>query len=272
MTNQDKKTDEQTIEDFGRQWTEYTENDDYYGSVACLQDIFGPVLNLRKVADAQVADIGSGTGRIVNMLLDAGARHVTAIEPSMAMDALVENTKERANCVDYIRATGEAVSRCQQLDLVFSIGVLHHIVDPGPIVREAQKALKPGGHMLVWLYGKEGNEAYLTIFGPLRAITKRLPHFLLSFLCTILNAGSDVYILLCRCLPMPLRRYFLEHLAKLNRHQRHLTIYDQLNPAYAKYYTESEARSLFEDNGFIDVRHYHRHGYSWTVIGQKPQN
>jgi predicted RNA methylase len=40
------------------------------------------------VAGRQVADIGSGTGRIVAMLLAAGAARVTAIEPSRAFEVL----------------------------------------------------------------------------------------------------------------------------------------------------------------------------------------
>jgi SAM-dependent methyltransferase len=42
--------------------------------------------------------------------------------------------------------------------IIFSqIGVLHHITDPKPSVEAAYKALRPGGHFLVWLYGKEGD-------------------------------------------------------------------------------------------------------------------
>jgi hypothetical protein len=52
--------------------------------------------------------------------------------------------------------------------------------------------------------------------------------------------------------------------------KRRLVIYDQLNPAYAKYYTQTEAEQLLARAGFSDVRTYHRHGYSWTVIGTKP--
>jgi hypothetical protein len=64
--------------------------------------------------------------------------------------------------------------------------------------------------------------------------------------------------------------YMTEHLGRLSRDAQVLTIYDQLNPAWARYYTESEARALFADAGFVDIRLNHRHGYSWTVVGTKP--
>jgi hypothetical protein len=86
----------------------------------------------------------------------------------------------------------------------------------------------------------------------------------------LLNAALDVYIPLCRVLPLPMRSYMLNHLGKVDRKMRKVTVFDQLNPAYAKYYREKEARALLVNAGFVDVRLYHRFGYSWTVMGTKP--
>jgi len=54
--------------------------------------------------------------------------------------------------------------------------------------------------------------------------------------------------------------------------KRRVVIYDQLNPAYAKYYTREEARDVLERNGFSEVHLHHRHGYSWTMVGTKGQS
>ena len=56
----------------------------------------------------------------------------------------------------------------------------------------------------------------------------------------------------------------------MSRKKRFLVIYDQLKPAYAKYYTGAEAEALLRKAGFVDVRAHHRRGYSWTVIGTRP--
>ncbi len=66
------------------------------------------------------------------------------------------------------------------MDFVLSIGVLHHIPDPAPVFPRRVFALRPGGRMAVWLYGREGNAAYLAAVRPLRAITRRLPHPVLA--------------------------------------------------------------------------------------------
>jgi hypothetical protein len=78
----DSDIDQRTITDFGEQWTRYTDNSGYYGSLVHFTDICEPLLSIDDVRGSTVADIGSGTGRIVDMLLDAGAAHVTALEPS----------------------------------------------------------------------------------------------------------------------------------------------------------------------------------------------
>ncbi len=74
---------QQTIADFGEQWTAYRDNDGYYGSVEIRAKGSGPLFP-RGRGGAPVMEIGSGTGRIARILLAAGAAHVVAVEPSAA--------------------------------------------------------------------------------------------------------------------------------------------------------------------------------------------
>lgn len=258
-----------TISDFGEQWVNYQDNPGYYGDVSFLADIFGPLMSINDVNGCRCADIGSGTGRIVNMLLDAGAAHVIAVEPSRAYEVLRENTANRADNVTYLNIRGDELPPKQNLDLIVSMGVLHHIPDPDSVVAASFSALRSGGRMLVWLYGREGNESYLRLFQPLHLVTKQLPHLLLAGLCQVLNLGLDIYICLCRYFPLPMKKYMSSVLARLPRSVRYIVIYDQLNPAYAKYYCKAEAEELLRRAGFVDVHAYHRHGYSWTVVGTR---
>lgn len=261
---------ERTIADFGEQWTRYTTNDGYYASAELFRDICGPLLEPSSLAGKAVGDIGSGTGRIVAMLLDAGAARVVAVEPSDAFAVLKANTAAQADRIEYIKGRGEAIPSGRNLDYVFSIGVLHHIEDPAPVVRAAYDALRPGGRMLVWLYGREGNETYLRLIGMLRPVTVRLPGFVLSAICHVLNLCLGLYILLCRIVPLPLGGYMNNVIGRFSWGKRYLVIYDQLNPAVAFYYTRDEAEALLVDGGFRNVQLHHRHGYSWTVVGEKP--
>lgn len=124
--------------------------------------------------------------------------------------------------------------------------------------------------MLVWLYGYEGNASYLMWVEPLRKITIKLPHWALVAVSQFLLWMTDIYALLCRVLPLPLQDYVLNTYLRFTRERRRLVIYDQLNPAYAKYYTRDEAERLLSDSGFTNVQLRHYRGYSWTAIGTKP--
>ena len=264
----DRLADE-TIADFGEQWTAYRDSEGYYGSVEIFRDMFGPLLSPEEVAGRRVMEIGSGSGRIARILLSAGAAHVVAVEPSAAFDVLRDNLSAQADRVTLLRLTGEAVPPFGDLDYVFCIGVLHHIPEPEPVVRAAHAALRPGGRMAIWLYGREGNETYLTALTPLRALTRRLPHALLATLVRMIDVPLVAYVALCRVLPLPLAGYMREVVRRLDPSKRRLTIYDQLNPAYAKYYTRDEAHALLAGAGFEKVALHHRHGYSWSVVGTK---
>jgi len=258
-----------TIDDFGDQWTRYANNDGYYGSSDLLADVFGPLLAPEVLRGKHVLEIGSGTGRIVGMLLAAGAAHVTAVEPSRAMSVLKENTLPSADKITYLQCRGDELPGNPSQDLVVSIGVLHHIPEPEPVIIAAYRTLKPGGKIIVWLYGWEGNGLYLSLILPIRTVTTRLPHFLLSPICHGLNLLLAGYIGLAKYFPVPLRRYMTEVLGRFSTSKRYLVVYDQLRPAYAKYYKEYEAKKLLEDAGFEDVKLHHRHGYSWTAVATK---
>jgi SAM-dependent methyltransferase len=264
-----KRYGNRTVEDFGDQWLRYRQNEGYYASLELFSDILYPFLIPAEIKDCKVGEIGSGTGRIVNMLLQAGAKHVVAIEPSNAFDVLCQNIEhpERVTC---LKITGDQLPAFGDLDYIFSVGVLHHVPYPLPVIKAAFRALRPGGRFFIWVYGREGNNLYLAFVWPLRVVTRHLPHYALASLVEILYWPLLIYMKLCPYLPLPLNGYMVSVLQKMTPRNRRLIIYDQLNPAYAKYYSKSEAEGLLVKAGFTDVQAHHRHGYSWTVIGTKP--
>ena len=259
-----------TIADFGEQWTEYPDADGYFGSVDLFDDIFQPLVSARDVAGRRVAEIGAGIGRFVNILARAGASHLVALEPSAAFVVLRRNTERFRDRITYLNVTGDQLPASADLEYVFIIGVLHHVPEPDPVVRAACRGLKPGGKLAVWLYGREGNGLYLLLVQPLWLVTRRLPHRLLEWAVAAIYPMFWCYMTASRWLPLPLAAYMRRVMVPLTPAKRRLVIYDQLNPAYAKYYTRQEAHDVLARHGFTDIRLHHRHGYSWTVIGTRP--
>lgn len=258
-----------TIADFGEQWTSYPDNDGYYGSVELFNDIFNPLLSERSVAGKRVAEIGAGTGRFVNILAGAGATHVIAVEPSEAFRVLCANTAAFSDRISYLNVPGDQLPEDSDCDFVFIIGVLHHIPKPDAVVAASYRALRKGGQLAVWLYGREGNTLYLMVARTMWSVTRRIPHRALAALVAAIYPVFWCYMTACRWFPLPLATYIQRVMRPLTPAKRRLVIYDQLNPAYAKYYTQQEARDVLERNGFCDVRLHHRHNYSWTAVATK---
>jgi SAM-dependent methyltransferase len=259
-----------TIADFGEQWTSYPDSEGFFGSAALFNDFLNPLVSDRDVAGRRVAEIGAGAGRFVNVLAQADARHIVAIEPSDAFGVLCQNTARFKDRITYFNVTGDRLPRTGDLDYVFAIGVLHHIPDPGPVVAAAFDALRSGGRLAVWLYGREGNTLYLLLCRSLWWLTRRLPHRGLDRFVRAMYPMFWCYLTACRWIPLPLAVYMRRVMLPLTPAKRKLVIYDQLNPAYAKYYTQDEARDLLVRHRFTDIRLHHRHGISWTVVGTKP--
>jgi len=271
MTEMDRARTE-TIADFGAQWTRFTANDGFYGSQALWQDIVGPLVPPDGFVGRRVLDIGSGTGRIVNMLLDAGAAHVTAVEPSAGFATLAANTAARGDRVHLLNIRGDELpADIADLDWAVSIGVLHHIPDPLPVVKAARRCLVPGGKMLIWTYGREGNGLYLALALPLRALVRLLPRRASEALAWALTVPLSVYAALCCRVPgLPLGSYLARVVSPLTWSKRMLVVYDQLAPNWAEYYTRERVRALLTDAGFVDISLHHRHGYSWTAVATNP--
>jgi SAM-dependent methyltransferase len=266
------KLQDRTIEDFGRQWTVFDDAADFFGSKELLADFVMP-FDLSQIRGWRVLDLGAGTGRHVLAMLDSGAALVVAVEPSQAIEVVREKTREFKDRVTLLKITGDQIPPTADFDAVFSIGVIHHIPDPAPVVRAVYGALKPGGKFIVWLYGKEGNELYLLLVKPLRWLSTHLPHWALTALVRALDVPLVFYLYICRRLPkvpLPLADYLRSIIEPLPGDKRRLVIYDQLNPAYAKYYTRKDAEALMAVAPF-QIAVHHRRGYSWVVIGEKPQ-
>jgi SAM-dependent methyltransferase len=264
--------DDTTIQDFDEQWTRYDDNEGWYGSLALFSDMISPLMEIDDWKGKTVVDIGSGTGRIVGMLLGSGASHVYAVEPGAgAFEKLKNNvaSMERGNNVTPINKRGDDWMIDEPVDFAISIGVIEFISQPGDTISQCYDALRPGGEIFLWLCAHEGNELYLKFVKPLRKITTFVPHIFLSGIVQLLYLVLYAYRLIGQILPLPLMKYLDNVWWPMSSRKRRLVIYDQLNPTYFKYYKKHEALALLETAGFKDIEIHHRHGYSWSVKGRK---
>ena len=113
-----------TIRDFGEQWTRYRTFPGYMGSQELFRDMIEPLLSLADIEGSRVCEIGAGQGRIITMLMEAGASYAIAIEPSDAFKVLRDNVRQFGAKVECKHITGDRIPLGLDLDYILSLGVL----------------------------------------------------------------------------------------------------------------------------------------------------
>ena len=152
-----------------------------------------------------VLDAGCGMGRNSYWCLQWGAAAVTAFDKdarsvAAARKNLAEFKNSEAIAADIYNLPWE-----NKFDFAMSIGVIHHLADPKKALAEIKKALKPGGEMLIWVYGVDGFGAFVKILNPIRKhITSKLPLPLLHSLAYLASAPLYLYLKIFK----PKKEYF----------------------------------------------------------------
>lgn len=258
-----KKEHPGTIEEFGVQWTEFTENTGYYASTDVLDSLFGTLLKKEDLKGKRIADVGAGSGRYTRIFHQMKTAHITAIEPSAGFKTLQENTADLDN-VELVNVPAADIPK-NNFDWVFCIGVLQFIPDAKQALQAMGRALAADGRVLVWVYGRENNGIYLALLAVLRFFSGLMSHKVLDFVAKLLVYPASCYGWLCRFLPLPMADYLRGYYMKLDHYSRKLVVYDQLNPSMSIYYRRGELEQLFSEAGFTDIQFHHRLNTSWSV-------
>jgi SAM-dependent methyltransferase len=262
---------EQTIKDFGHQWQIHGQlREDYWSSNEMFRDHFPKNFDFSIFHNSKVLEIGSGSGRILHMLSSFNPSMLIGIEPSNGFSNLVLNTNSIPN-LRLENTTGTDFDE-KDLDVIVSLGVIHHIPEADDVVHNAFNSLKKGGYFIIWVYGYENNRLYVILQKIIRIFARFLPDFLLDKVSLLASYIFDFYGVFSRILfksNLPLTGYYNNVFSKCGRREKKYIIFDQLNPSFAKYYTKSEVIRLLNSNGFIDIEMFHRHRYSWTAIAKK---
>jgi hypothetical protein len=127
-------------------------------------------------------------------------------------------------------------------------------------------AVKPGGKVLIWVYGQEGNRWLVTLLDPLRhTLFSRLP---VSF---VHHLSLYPAVLLWFLLRLGLRpvKYF-ELLARLGFSHLRSIVFDQMLPRIAHYWPRETVVALMKTAGLEDIRIAQVNAMSWSAIGTRP--
>lgn len=144
-----------SIEHFGHEWTSFTQERGWVAD-GQLQQVFQAYFAALPIgalnSNAVVGDFGAGSGRWAAFVAPLVER-LYVIEPSpAAMEVACSNLSHFENLSYIQEPIGGPSIPTGQLDVAYSIGVLHCIPDAVQALQDIRTSLKPGGIFLGYLY------------------------------------------------------------------------------------------------------------------------
>lgn len=141
---------------------------------------------------ARTLDIGCGTGVAFDMLRQLGAASILGIDiDATAVEQARHTARLSGGDIDVQRADAARLPLADAgFDLVFCHQLLHHANDPGAVLRECRRVIRPGG----WLLVAESCHAFLA-WWPVRLLFRHPPRPQQSaeeYLALVRSAGFAV--------------------------------------------------------------------------------
>lgn len=213
-----------------------------------------------------VLDAGIGTGRNSYWVIKYGAKKIVGFDNDRRIIQIAyKNLEQFGQRKLVFPASIYNIDWENKFDIVMCIGVIHHLQMPSLAIDNLVKAAKPGGKILIWVYGYEGNEWIVKYINPIRKITSRLPIWMTHLISYKFSIPLWIYLKL-----FPQKSPYMKQIKKFKFYHLHSIVFDQLLPKIARYYTKEEAELLLEQHSSIkDVQIKHVNNNSWQVMGIK---
>lgn len=263
-----------TLRAFGDEWQRFPEVlDAHRGIFDWYFDGSEPV----RWKGLQVLDAGCGMGRWLHFALEKGAE-IVGMDVSPAIDVAAAREGDRA---DFVQADLRwPPFPPESFDLVYCLGVLHHLEEPLAGVRALARLVRPGGELRLYVYRALTGEpwwrrALLAAVSGLRQMTTRLPYPAVHAVSWVAAVVATVFFL------WPRRR--LRRWGWGDRLTRHLPLvhyadvpfrmvvseqFDRLVAPIEGRFGREEVESWLRDVGFEVVAVLP--GLGWRATGRRP--
>ena len=226
--------------------------------------------------ELRVLDAGCGMGRWLHFARRAGAL-VVGMDVSPAIDVAAQRDPG-----DFVQADlRHPPLRPASFDLVYSLGVLHHLEEPLGGLRALAALVRPGGELRIYVYRSLHDEpwlrrALLSLVTELRRVTTRLPFWAVDAVATTIAIAATPLFLWPRRLlrRMPIgerltRGLPLVHYADVPFRMLVAEQFDRLVAPIEGRYRADEIEGWFEAIGFELVALLP--GLGWRAIGRRPE-
>ncbi|MBM4106323.1 MAG: class I SAM-dependent methyltransferase [Phycisphaerae bacterium] len=270
--------DRRTVEGFGREWSAFDQSS---LSAEERQRLFGRYFSLIGPEgldpSAEVLDVGCGSGRWASVIAPR-VGHLALVDASGSALQVARRNLDRATNVSFhLASAGDLPFADESFDLVYSLGVLHHVPDTESAIRSCASKVRQGGKLLLYLYYRFDDRpwwfrALWKVSDACRRVICRLPF-------GIRRRVTDL-IALVVYLPLARLARLLDRLGACSRpiplsFYRDASLYtmrtdslDRFGTRLERRFTRSEIAEMLRKSGLVEVRFREDEPY-WCVVGTK---
>ena len=269
--------DQQTAAAFASSWNNLPAGSIYTADQ--FADWMAP-LRAEDFVGREVLELGCGNGSLLVHAVRWQPQRLVGIDLGASVETARSNLRRTGFAACEIVQDDLAKFQSDGFDIVYCIGVLHHLKDPRAGFAAVVRNTNPGGRFHCWVYGREGNKVVIRLVDPIRRIASRLPWWLTKYaIATPLAVPFYLYAKALRVIVkhnpqslrrVPLRDYCLWISPREFAFFRHVA-FDQLVTPQTTYLSQEELQAWLESEPDIDARSTYvvqRNGNSWKFGGQ----
>lgn len=265
--------DKETAEAFATSWNNLPGGSIY--TFEQFEDWFAPVGKM-DVEGKTVLELGCGNGSLLSHFPKWQPEYIEGVDLGASVLSCEKNMRETGFQNFKITKFDLTSYESEGFDLVYSIGVLHHLKESLEGFKSVLKNTKPGGKFHCWVYAEEGNKVIIYLVEPIRKIASKLPWWTTKYLIATplvipyyfyakIISKSDVFK------NFPLYEYSCWISRREFSFFRHVA-FDQLVTPQTAYISKETIEKWLDDSQDVDEKSTYiifRNGNSWKFGGVK---
>jgi SAM-dependent methyltransferase len=264
--------DEDTANAFATSWNNLPAGSVYTDDQ--FSDWFEPIRR-EDVENKKVLELGCGNGSLLVHMAKWNPAQLIGVDLGESVKSATSNM-QRTGFANYdVRKADLTEFSSDGFDIVYSIGVLHHLKEPFAGFQSVLRNTRDDGRFHCWVYAKEGNAVISLLVEPIRKVVSNFPWWITKYL--VATPLSFVYFLYAHFIVwarlsfMPLYEYSKWICKRDFLFFRHVA-FDQLVTPQTTFIDRGTIVNWLNSDGAIDPLTTYiifRNGNSWKFGGRK---